>query len=1011
MYTRERRGVYRSAEGFDTVAKSEGLDNNFVKKILHPFCVYDAPAELISRGEKDESRYPSALHIFHTENGETVVGCNRYQATDFTGQRSAFFAHNFVVPAARADEIIRNYGDWLHADFAGEFRGEPGMSLPELNAIPVGRRERPREPLAVLKSLKIDESLFKGLLQAIMTAVAGKKKIYVALDVPIEELTVRATELMEILYQALPHEFRRRLGVITYANEPKSRKYIHLTFVEKGSLRQGDRSIEKDFVFDLVSGRTANIDFGEQRQPYADFAWNALGHADALEDFGRFAEDMLQGENVERKSALAVYNELAVFYEIEQGNEALYENHKSAVLSGLLSYLTPNGALDRKVRLNDLFLERFDREFDLIRRKGVLVPAIMESFKAYFLLNGHTYKGKIVDYFINGMLNSQAADQGHVVSEAYSIIESNDELSRAFFTKLLAQPVFRRTLFEPYIESRLSNVGRAVDISSFVVRWDRFLPEALQQPFVQDAVRDYLLEKLQFEKDSIAVAAAIHEIVLKAEKDRRKGTGLSIEAVALLQMMEAAAERYLLHQLSLEELSQEQLLEIPFVHYPRGAAEWDPPLDYVNKRKANVLRTAYRWFGEEKPNELILVDLSPQELDDVQLLGRRWLKEASQLEPFERLPLAFYHSQEREGGPLDYDALLELIRRKAGSDQESIYRFLAWSQGNPLFILSNKKLHSGYRKAILRYFLSHDREAFKNKSFRKKYVGTAGPALQSIYNEASVQLASPMTRWIRRSRFPLLISGSVLGIVILSALIVINILNGSGKETALPESTPAHTADGQNVDSAPAAVFLKNTLGSNGERSSQLVFKFVTANDCLQFNPEEISVESAEVVTASYEVSAIWKSCVTPSPGASDVESDEKSAGEADKESVGESDVEAEEKSAGEANKESVGESNAEAEREANGSSSSPYTSTATASLESSPFWAEVTIDPKATLVKGSMIKAAGYSLILMGDPDTGAGAGTDAGTDAGAGVGAGAGASTDDRGTGPGAGTDAGAD
>lgn len=43
MYTRERRGVYRATEGFDTVAKSESLDNNFVKKILHPFCLYDAP--------------------------------------------------------------------------------------------------------------------------------------------------------------------------------------------------------------------------------------------------------------------------------------------------------------------------------------------------------------------------------------------------------------------------------------------------------------------------------------------------------------------------------------------------------------------------------------------------------------------------------------------------------------------------------------------------------------------------------------------------------------------------------------------------------------------------------------------------------------------------------------------------------------------------------------------------------------------------------------------------------
>lgn len=36
MYTRERRGVYRATEGFDTVAKSESLDNNFVKKFCTP---------------------------------------------------------------------------------------------------------------------------------------------------------------------------------------------------------------------------------------------------------------------------------------------------------------------------------------------------------------------------------------------------------------------------------------------------------------------------------------------------------------------------------------------------------------------------------------------------------------------------------------------------------------------------------------------------------------------------------------------------------------------------------------------------------------------------------------------------------------------------------------------------------------------------------------------------------------------------------------------------------------
>lgn len=36
MYTRERRGVFRTTEGFDTVAASPGLDPSFIKKCFTP---------------------------------------------------------------------------------------------------------------------------------------------------------------------------------------------------------------------------------------------------------------------------------------------------------------------------------------------------------------------------------------------------------------------------------------------------------------------------------------------------------------------------------------------------------------------------------------------------------------------------------------------------------------------------------------------------------------------------------------------------------------------------------------------------------------------------------------------------------------------------------------------------------------------------------------------------------------------------------------------------------------
>ncbi|MFF2911937.1 glycosyltransferase [Paenibacillus sp. NPDC057934] len=864
MYTRERRGIFRSTEGFDTVAKSEGLDGGFIKKILHPFCLYDAPAELTARGEKAESAYPSALHLFHTENGETVIGNSRYQSADFTGQRSAFFAHNFVVPAARAEEVVEHYGDWLHADFAGSYTGELGGILPELSSIPVGRRTQ-AAPGTVLSSLNIGEDLFKALLQAVMTSVAGKKKIYIALDVPIGELSKRAAELTEVIFGALPNEFRRRLGVITYANEPKSRKYIHLTFVEKGSLRPGDRNVEKDFTFDLVSGRSSNAEFGDLRQQYADLAWKVTSSGGSMHDFGQFADRMLDGESLERKLSLGLYNELAVFYEIEQGNESLYEQNKFAVLGGLLDYLKRDGALESRVRLNDIFLERFDREFDQIRQGGPLIPALMESFKAYYVLPGHNYRGRIVDYFINGMLNNSNQGREDDLKAAYAIIESEEELSAAFFKKVLGQSIFRRRLLEPYLENRLAAAASVADIAGFVLYWGRTLPEVLQQTFMEDRPKDYLLEKLQREPDPVVAVAGIHERVEKAEKDRRRSGGIQPEALELLHGLAAAADRFLLNRLSLAELTKEQLLDIAFLRYPKGAAKWYPPLDQISKQKENALRAAYRWFGEEGPDEGIFAELTPKELDDVQLLGRRWLKEARSAEPFERLPLGFYYSSHREGGPLDYEALLELVNQKAGSDKETVYRFLAWSQGNPLFVISNKKLQPGYRRAILKYFNNNDREAFKNRELRKTYLAAARPALQNVYDEARSQLASPLARWVSRSRFQILISGLAIGIVLVIAIIAISMLRPDGKDSTLPETnlqpSPVQTAV---TDQLPVIAYLLAPDGEQ-EEGSKLQFIFPTAAECDSFKPAEISVLHTDETKTTYKVTATTSTCALPS--------------------------------------------------------------------------------------------------------------------------------------------------
>ncbi|QWU17110.1 hypothetical protein SAMN04487895_11364 [Paenibacillus sophorae] len=999
MYTRERRGVYRSTEGFDTVAKSESLDNNFVKKILHPFCLYDAPAVLAAKGEKDESQYPPALHLFHLESGETVLGQSVFQPADFTGLRSAFFTHNYVLPASRAEEIVRDYGGYLHADFAKGFSGEPGEALPVLSGIPVPRRNRPR-PADVLKSLGIGEGMFKSLLQAVMQSVSGKKKIYVSLSAPVKELSSRAADLTEVLLSCLPFEFRRRLGVITYAKEPQSRKYIHLTFVETGSLRPGDRATEKDFIFDFAAGRTLNADFASTPQPFLELAWELLREPKAADDFAVFADIMLGGNSAERKLSLGAYNELAVFYRIEQGNEALYTENKSAVLSGLLGYLDGEGALESKIRLNDLFLERFDREFDAVRQKNIPEKAVLESFRDYFSLKGHNYRTRIVDYFINGMLNAQNAGRDDALSAAYSVIESSGELAAAFFSKLLTTPVFARLLFQPYVESRLASAARAADLLEFVVHWDRFMPEALRQPAVVDGLRDYLPEKLERERDPVAAVAAIHDYIELAEKDRRKRAGISPEALALQKELAAAADRYLLDRLSLADITEEQLLELSFVRFSLDMGEWDPPLDLQSRRKANVLRAAYRWFGEENPDEHIFDGLSPQEMDDVQLLGRRWLKEGRGAEPFARLPLAFYHSRSREGGPLEYDALLEHVRRKADGDKEAVYRFLAWSQDSPLFSISSKKLHPGYRRAILKYFAGHDREAFKNRDFRKNYMAAARPALQSVYGEARSQLAPPLARWVRRSPSRLMIFGAAVIVLVIAGVLAASLLKGSGDEAAPAASPQPSPSQGTgNVSYPEAAAYLESGDGKGG---SSLMFAFASADACREFNPAEIKVDSGTGEAVIYKVGGLDHSCGAPGSPAPSGTAD---AGDSGAAGVTGTAVDGNGGTGGNGTDGNPADLETHPEGTASGGASSPASAAPTDSMEDAagaagspspsgeplaassapvspvpadngpapsgpaPYQVKVTLVSSPELSAGSMIEAEDYTLVLMDDP------------------------------------------
>ena len=854
MYTRERRGIFRSNEGYDTIAASKGLDGSFIKKVLHPFCVYDAPTELTVAGEKDNELYPDALHLFHTDQGTIVYGRSVYQAKDFTGLRSAFFTHNYVIPPDHAEGMVHSYAEWLRTSFADHYDIEQGTELPELDALPVYTRSASTQTAKErLAALKIDERIFKQLLYATMISAAGKKKVYISLDVPIEQISMYARELLEILFDSLPYAYRRLLGFMTYVKDLQSKKGIHLMFVEKGGLRSNDRNIEKEFTFDLTTGRVANIDAELPNQPYLEFAWSNLDQPDRAERFYQYADQLLGDMDPVRQAAITSYHELCIYFQIEEGQSVLYDLNKVTVLRGMLDYFNPPGAFQAKPRLNDLFVTLLDYEFDQVKRGQQLEPAIAECFKDYYRISGGKHEGQIIAVFIYAINQSIAAKDPQRTSALYAVVQKNPVLSKVFFDTVLDRGM-AAALFDPYMKEQFHHADRAGDVIDLVCEWGSQHMQVLTNASFLHMAQQALLEKLRPEHDPVTVVNAILEQLSCLPRTRWEDAELADSQ--LIDALAYTANLFLLTELDLESISKEQLLKIGFLKQPDEVRAWAQRFSPKVRSQAAIMQAAYMWFTMPKPDESVFEELTDEEYEYVQKLGRTWLRNEIHPSQFDRIVLAFY--RDTDSCMVEYAALLQYLHTNA-STSEIVYQFMKWSESNRNFVRSNKPAPA-YAAAIIMYFKKFDRDAFKKRSIRKQYFEVNGSVLKPIYDRARMDLASPLVRMLSRNK------RAVWGLVLL--LIVAGGgwfgLQAAGvfdKEdppaAAAPGGTagtnnPADSTGQQTSDVRPIVSASQVTImQAGGEKEvTQLLFEFPNGQACTDFNPKQLTIVNTDGTTS-----------------------------------------------------------------------------------------------------------------------------------------------------------------
>ncbi|UQZ83814.1 hypothetical protein SK3146_03021 [Paenibacillus konkukensis] len=771
-FTRDREGIFRTSEGFDTVAKSAGLDNGFIKSVLHPYCVYKAPQELLGRDETDSSLYPKTLTVFRADSGELVIGRSVYVQTDFTGQRSASFTHQFIVPGERQEPFVREPNRLLRIrDFRSGYDIRGGKSIPELDEVAFDPAGSAEEGDRLLAAQGIDSRLFQQLIYAVMSSAANKKKVYISLAADVADSAEQARLLLEIIYRCIPYAFRRQLGFTTFNSEPEAKQNIHIVFVEPGGLRLPDRRVEKDYVFDFAGQKWLNTELPGQNHALLDWIWAHHNDKRRLDELFDFCEQALQGEAGALSLAIPTYYQLGMLYEIEQGSEAQYDNNRAGVMNALLTYLDKESA-ERKPRLKELFIRLLRK--DVSDGEAIPTADYMKSLIAYYDFAEEGEQALLVQCFMIFM-NRLAGKSGEGIEKAAQL--SDLLLGRVSLFGLVMKELHKQSAAtaEQYVAYRLKQIQSAERLKEEIMFWLKQAEDVTLEPFFAREVTGKQEQLLQREaRKRIETAVSLHDFYGELpSRSGRKQFG------AVCRQWQLEVKLALLEELDLTQLSYEDVVALGFIADPLD----EELFRHANKtRRQQLILTGILYCslmlrpGEEEEAVDALQGLGPVELDNVQAALRRLL--AGRIDPsrYSSILLAFYRPDSERGlyesNEYDYDGLLEFIAANS-FEADKVHDFLLWSASDSRFVDERGVINPHYKAAVSKYFQVREPRAFKDKQVRQKLLETDNESFAALFQTIKLRQSGKLAQFIARNKRKLVRGGLIAAPFIVVLLVLL----------------------------------------------------------------------------------------------------------------------------------------------------------------------------------------------------------------------------------------------
>lgn len=771
-FTRDREGIFRTSEGFDTVAKSPSLDNTFIKAILHPYCIYKAPQELLARNESDSSAYPESFLVFQTDNGDMVIGRSVYVGTDFTGQRSASFTHQYIVPKELKEPFLREPNRLFRiSSFQSSYDIRNGKTIPEVDTIEYDRHYDEAEQERLLTELGIDAKRFQQLVYAILSSTSNKKKVYISLDTEVSQSAEQAKHLLEMIYRCIPYAFRRQLGFMTFNSEPESKQNLHIIFVEKGSLRLPDRRIEKDYLFDFPNQKFMNTEIPESEQPLLQFVWHFRHEAEPLQGLFDFCEEALQDMGLNIPLTVSTYSQLLTLYEIEQGDETLYEQSRSGTMSFILHFLRKEN-IGGKRRLKELLIRLLRK--DASDSEILPTAGYIQSLLNYYALAEEGERALLLQCFVIFINRAVSRSEKETNGAAHLFEPMLTDSSQVFGFVMRELNKQSSAAAEQYVSYRMEKVGTVdnliTELNFWLAQADGMLQASL---FVKDVQKKskQLLQKAGPKR--IDAAAALYRYL---EQLPQRSAKKHIEPFCDQLMLEIQLD--LLEEIQISSLSYDDVTRLSFMLDPIDTTLFQRMAK--NKRQTViVLALLYRLLmlkPEEEAEALeALKELGPSDLEEVQTSLKRLLANRIDMSRFSPITFAFYVPDGEQSfqfaAGYDYDGMLEYIASNM-NDTEIMYDFLLSSANDRKFLDDQGNIQPSYKAAVSRYFDVHDARAFRDKTVREKLLAVDNLSFAALFQAVKLKQAGKWTRFFVRNKRKL-IRSSFIAVPVIALLLFV----------------------------------------------------------------------------------------------------------------------------------------------------------------------------------------------------------------------------------------------